>query len=88
MMGEVIINHFTFTIFDFINPTLQQSETVSTIMLDREMNKIKKRIYFQTLSHSSSPLDMEFCTEKAVFWNTLVYIVNTKCNAYGSKSYY
>ena len=30
MMGEVLINNFTFTIFDFINPTLQQSTKTKT----------------------------------------------------------
>ena len=38
-------------------------------LLDRGMNKIKKRIYFLTLSHSSFllPSVMEFFTEIAVF---------------------
>ena len=30
MMGEVIINYFTFTIFDFINPTHQYCSKTKT----------------------------------------------------------
>ena len=39
------------------------------------MNKIKKRIYFRTLRHSSFllPSVMELFTEIAVFWATLLY---------------
>ena len=42
-------------------------------LLARGMNKIKKRIYFLTLRHSSFllPPVMECFTEKDAFWDTL-----------------
>ena len=41
------------------------------------MNKIKKRIYFLTLRHSSFllPPVMEGFTEKVAFWDTLMYML-------------
>ena len=47
-------------------------------LLARGMNKIKKRIYFRTLRHSSFllPPVMECFTEKDAFWDTL------KCTLY------
>ena len=43
-------------------------------LLARRMNKIKKRIYFRTLRHTSFllPPVMECFTEKGAFWATLM----------------
>ena len=51
-------------------------------LLDRGMNK--KRIYFRTLRHSSFllPSVMEFFTEKAIFWDTLLSSVQTIIHVY------
>ena len=48
-------------------------------LLALEMNKIKKRIYFRTLRHSSFllPPVMECFMEKGAFWDTLLYILHT-----------
>ena len=45
-------------------------------LLARGMSKIKKRIYFRTLRHSSFllPPVMECFMEKGAFWETLLYI--------------
>ena len=52
-------------------------------LLARGMNKIKKRIYFRTLRHSSFllPPVMECFTEKGAFWYTLMYIVQCYRNS-------
>ena len=46
-------------------------------LLERGMNKIKRRIYFRTLRHSSFllPRAMECFTEKGAFWATLMHNV-------------
>ena len=45
-------------------------------LLARGMNKIKKRIYFRTIHHSSFllPPVMECFMEKGAFWDILMYI--------------